>query len=433
MVVMKIFVGGNKSCGIHNEADMIRNIVKNFSKWEIVNDYRDADEIVIIETCMSTYNSLVESIDYVERILSEKKDSCRVIVSGCLSRETKFELNDKQKDILDKVICIKSDKIIEYVCKVVDAKLSDRIIEQYRLPFSISGTRMAVSPVSGCLNHCSFCKSNYINFNLSSIPFEYLQKVTRNINELNNYGIAPNYMSISSSNLSLYGVDLYKKQMAHKAIRELTNSESIKFAEIGALINFYPGLIKEILDNEKIKYLFTSLESGSSRIYDLMNRPISLERWKDIVKIIRNNRPDIMINTEFICGFPTETIDDLKRTIDTIYELDINPQFIHPYTNSHCIPSSKLEQHSVEYCLESVKYADDRLMDIRNKYKDFVLSGEMYVLDMDDDEKTYIVLMIDGNVKEYKFEQFDKRYNVGDIIDRGMVKSKHLSKKKNWF
>ena len=427
----KIFIGGDKSCGIHNEADMIKSLVRNVSKWEIVNDYRNADIIIIIETCMSTYSNLVDSISYVENVLNEKNKDSRVVVSGCLARGTKFELNEKQKSILNRVTCVKSDKIIECVCNLIGIDSSKGIVDEYRLPFSISGVRMAVSPVSGCLNHCSFCKSNYINFNLNSIPFNYLEKVTRDINELNSYGIAPNYMSISSSNLSLYGVDLYKRQMADKAIRELTSSDSIKFAEVGAIINFYPELIREILENEKIKYLFTSLESGSPRIYNLMNRPISLERWKNIIRTIRENRPDIMINTEFICGFPTETIDDLKMTIDTIYELDINPQFMHPYCNSHCIPSSKLDQHTPWYCLESSRYAKDRLKDIRNRYRDFVLNGEMYVIDIDEVARTYIVLMIDGNVREISFDRFDKRYNVGDMIDRGLVKSKTLVKHMN--
>lgn len=426
----KIFLGGFKSCGVHNEKDMIEMLISRNPQYEIIDNYKDADIVIIIDTCMSTYEGILGSIDYVEKVLNDKKEDARVIVSGCLTKGIKFELPIDKKSILDKVECVLPDKVIEYVYKILNIKLDNNILDSFKIPFSIDLNGIQVSPVTGCLNHCSFCKTNFMNFSLKSSPYKNLKKMVYDIEKINSYGFALNHISIYSSNLSLYGIDLYRQPMAHTAINILTSPESIKFAEVGALINWYPELIKEILNNYKIKVIFISLESGSKRIYNLMNRPISLEKLIEVIKLIKRYRPDIIINTEFICGYPTETIDDLKRSIDLVYELDINPQFIHPYCNSPQLPSSKLPQHTFEYCTKSANYAEEKLLELRNKFEEKISSSEMYVIDKDDEFKIYTVMLIDGSIKYVRFDQFDREYNVNDLIYTNSVRCRHLVKRK---
>ena len=260
-----------------------------------------------------------------------------------------------------------------------------------------------------------------MNFDLKSVPFEYLEKLKVRMDEVNtNYLL--NYIRIGSSNLSLYGVDLYKEQRAHEAIKILTGADCIKWAEVGALINFYPKLINEIINNEKIKSVFISLESGSERVYNLMNRPIPLNKLKEIIKLIRKERPDILINTEIICGFPTETLSDLYKSIDTLYELDINPQFLHPYMNSYCVPSSKLQQHSLDKCIELVRYAEERLIGLSSKFNKFVRDGEKIVVSKDDELRLYSLMSIDGTVDYDFYDEFEEEYEVNDVFNRSLVK-----------
>ena len=166
-------------------------------------------------------------------------------------------------------------------------ELNDSILEDFKLPYSIKNNSVATSIVSGCLNNCSFCKKNFINFNLKSIPFYRIENMASEIDRIYCEGYPVYDIAIQSSNLSLYGVDLYGKQRSHEAIKSLTKPESIKFAQLGAIINWYPELLNEIINNPKIKTVFTSLESGSERVYNLMNRPISLNKLIDTIKIIK--------------------------------------------------------------------------------------------------------------------------------------------------
>lgn len=426
----KIFLGGPAACGIHFEKDMIKLYLSNHKLAELTKDYTEADIIVVIDTCMSTYDSIIGSLSYINELYCNKKSEAKVIVSGCLTRNINFELPGKCKDFLNKLTLIPSNKIIEYVMNELKYELNETILEDFELPYSIKNNSVATSIVSGCLNNCSFCKKNFIDFNLESIPFHRIEKMSSEIDKLNSDGYPIYSLAIQSSNLSLYGVDLYREQKCHDAISTLTKSESIKFTQLGAIINWYPELINEIINNPKIKTVFTSLESGSERIYNLMNRPISLNKLVETIKTIKKYRPDIIIDTEFICGYPTETIEDLKKTIELVQELDVNPLFIHPYHNSLQLPSSSLPQHSFNYNTECFYYANEKVQKLKSNQAERIKNGDMVVIDKYDHCNAYAVLLINGGVTNIRFDQLDREYNIGDIIPGGSLINKQLARKR---
>lgn len=358
----KIFLGGPLACGVHNEKNELEDYLWFEKDIELVDNYEDADLIVITDTCMGTYSNLEESITYLKNVLLTKKTNARVIVSGCLTKGVRFELPKEWKDILEKVEKVPPTKIREYILTILEIAFDEELKDKLKMPASSTlEYGLKFSPVEGCSNYCSFCKNNYMNFSLKSIPFEDIESYAQYINKLHSQGAPINFLQIHSSNLSLYGVDLYNEPKAHEVLNVLSKPDCIKFISASALINWYPELLKEILNNPKIKSIFISLESGSERIYNLMNRPITLKKIIQIIKTIRIYRPDIIINTEIICGFPTETVDDLDRTIELIQELDIRPIFAHPYIDSPQIPSSKLPQHSPEYIKEVLLYSSRQL------------------------------------------------------------------------
>ena len=210
----------------------------------------------------------------------------------------------------------------------------------------------------------------------------------------------------------------------------LTSPDCIKFVNLGALINFYPELIKEIIENSKIKIIFVSLESGSERIYNLMNRPISLKKLVEIIKLIKQFRSDIIIQTELMCGFPTETIDDLKKSIELVQELDISPIFAHAYINSKQIPSSQLPQHSYKYNIESRNYLVEKLQPLHQKYLTLIKNNQMIVVKKSNNKKIYLMLCVDGSFKRVNFDQIDKEYNVNEIIPANTIISKQIVKRR---
>lgn len=64
--------------------------------------------------------------------------------------------------------------------------------------------------------------------------------------------------------------------------------------------------------------LHLPLQSGSDRILKLMGRRYDMERYMRIVEELRAARPDIVLSTDIIVGFPGETEDDFRATVDAI-------------------------------------------------------------------------------------------------------------------
>lgn len=419
----KIWIGGYGACLVHNVKWMITSYIENHG-FELTEIVEEADLIIVTDTCLSTWNNFLYSIEYIKEILKRKKESTEVVVSGCFSKGVKFELTEEQKELLSKITIVKEKNLVDYIVTLLT---KENVPDSLDIPFSIYEYSITVSPVIGCLNHCAFCKSHYLNFNLESYPFKSVKELTEDI-ETNNYPF--HHIAIHSSNLSLYGFDLYRKRRAHEVIEMFTRPDKIKFAYVGCLINWYPELVEEIIRNSKIKEIFISLESGSERVYKLMNRPISLENLIRLIRFIKKERPDIIIHTEFIAGFPTETIDDLKKSIALAYELDVFPAFLWPYENSEQIPASKLQEYSMSYCLEATNYINRELQPLQEKFKNRILSGEMLVVDKLEKTGLYVALLANGILKNVRFDQLDRDYQEGEIIPANTVKPKQLVKRK---
>jgi len=426
----RIFIGGVEVCSVHNEKNYLKRLILKSSTVKLTNNYRKADIIVLLDTCAASYDNAINSINLIKTVLDSKKKDSSVIVSGCLANGLNCEIPDIYKEVLSQVNIVDSAEIINYI---FENYLSDPSLTITQLNYSLDifGTKIKVSPVSGCLNNCSFCKNNSIlNFPLKSKDIDELKILASEMSKINEKSEFKNviYANIFSSNLSLYGVDKYGVQRAHEAIDILTSPENIKYVTVGFLINWYPELLDCIILNKKIKRIYISLESGCERVYNLMNRPISLKNLETIIKTIKQERPDIQIITEIIAGFPTETLPDLKKSIKMIYELELYPEYVWDYFDSPTISSSKLPQHPRGYSEWISKWADRELLLLKDKLDKDIYNGERYVMYKDNRRRAYLTMLTNGVIDKVDFDQLDEEYNIGDFILPNSIKSKQLTK-----
>ena len=160
----------------------------------------------------------------------------------------------------------------------------------------------------------------------------------------------------------------------------------------------------------------------------MMNRPIELNKLIEIIKRIRRERPDIFIRSEMIAGFPTETLDDLKRTIDLFYELDINPAYIWSYINSPFIKSSEYPQYNGNYLNVAARYAEEKLKPLQDKH-DLKEKYEALVTEKNDEFKGYQLLYPNGDTEFVRYNRITGKYEEGDIISQNNIKPKYFIKK----
>jgi tRNA-2-methylthio-N6-dimethylallyladenosine synthase len=103
------------------------------------------------------------------------------------------------------------------------------------------------------------------------------------------------------------------------------------------------------------------LQSGSSRILKAMRRTYSRERYLRLVDDLRSAIPDLALTTDVIVGFPGETEDDFRETIEVVEEVRFDGAFTFVYS-----PRSGTEAAAMpEQVPDDVKHARiERLVDV---------------------------------------------------------------------
>jgi tRNA-2-methylthio-N6-dimethylallyladenosine synthase len=75
------------------------------------------------------------------------------------------------------------------------------------------------------------------------------------------------------------------------------------------------------------EHVHLPLQAGSSRILKLMRRTYDRGRFMDRVALLREHVPDVAITTDIIVGFPGETEDDFRETLEVCEEVGFDGAF----------------------------------------------------------------------------------------------------------
>ena len=128
------------------------------------------------------------------------------------------------------------------------------------------------------------------------------------------------------------------------------NGNKITFSKLLERVNDVPGnfqirftspnpadfsdeLIKAMAKCEKVaKFLNLPAQSGDNEILKKMNRPYTVEQYKNLVKKIRQKIPDINLSTDVIVGFPGETKKQFGNTVKLFKEIRFNIAYISKYS-----------------------------------------------------------------------------------------------------
>ena len=101
-------------------------------------------------------------------------------------------------------------------------------------------------------------------------------------------------------------------------------------------------------------YLHLPVQSGSDRVLKAMNRKHDAASYLRVIDRIRAARPDILLSSDFIVGFPGETDADFQATLDLIETVGFGQAYSFKYSERPGTPAAERPQVD-----EAVK--DDRL------------------------------------------------------------------------
>jgi tRNA-2-methylthio-N6-dimethylallyladenosine synthase len=80
------------------------------------------------------------------------------------------------------------------------------------------------------------------------------------------------------------------------------------------------------------EHVHLPLQSGSTRILKAMRRTYTRDRYLRLVSELREAIPDLALGTDVIVGFPGETEDDFRETLDVVEEVGYDSAFTFVYS-----------------------------------------------------------------------------------------------------
>jgi len=165
----------------------------------------------------------------------------------------------------------------------------------------------------GCDKFCSFCVVPFTRGRERSRP---LRGVVEEVRGLVEQGFRD--VTLLGQNVNSYRDGLQDFADLMRSVAMVDSSLRVRFTTSHPQ-DMSDRLIETIARHDTIcKYVHLPLQSGSDRILDLMGRTYTVDHYLGLVAKLRAAIPGVSITTDLISGFPTETGDDHRRTVDLV-------------------------------------------------------------------------------------------------------------------
>ena len=154
-------------------------------------------------------------------------------------------------------------------------------------------------------------------------------------------------ITLLGQNVNAYGKDLEEEYNFASLLEDVakTGIPRIRFVTSHPW-DFTDEMIDVIQKYENIMpYIHLPLQSGSSRILKLMGRRYTKEEYLTLYKKIKEKIKNVSITTDIIVGFPNETKEDFKETLEVVKECKFDGAFTFIYSPREGTPASKIKDN----------------------------------------------------------------------------------------
>ncbi|MEM2062859.1 MAG: tRNA (N(6)-L-threonylcarbamoyladenosine(37)-C(2))-methylthiotransferase [Candidatus Nitrosocaldus sp.] len=310
--------------------------------YELAGSFEEADASIIV-TCVvkdATANRMVERIKH----LSSKP----LVVAGCMAKaepERVKRLNPKASILAPNAIERVGDALTSALSGRGIALLDDSIKSKVGLP------RIRVNPVisivqigSGCLSECTFCETRLAKGKLTSYR---AGDIVRQVREDIEQGCKEVWLT--STDNGAYGRDIGTNLA--ELIKAVCSIDAEFMIRVGMMNPQYlPSMLDDLIevyrDDKVFKFLHIPVQSGSDRVLRLMRRGHRASTFIDIARRFKRELKHCTIATDMIVGFPGESEEDFKASIDLLLEVEPDVVNVSKYSARPNTEASSMEQLS---------------------------------------------------------------------------------------
>lgn len=308
-----------------------------------LNGYREAGEgepadVCVVNTCTVTREGDAKSRQSIRRLHQEQPNAA-IVVMGC------YATRDPQ-----------AVKRLPGVAQVIEdkQKLADELKPWgvTHLPRGITRfdghQRAFVKVQDGCLLRCSYCIIPSVR---PVVRSRTVEEICDEVSALAGQGYQE--VVLTGVHLGHYGFDLSRgkpkqnwTRLWHllRALNGLAGEFRIRLSSLEAA-EARDDLVQALRDLPRVvPHLHLCLQSGSDRILARMKRRYTSKGFLERCRRIRTALDRPAFTTDVIIGFPGETEDDFRATLDVLREVGFCKIHVFSYSPREGTPAAELKE-----------------------------------------------------------------------------------------
>ena len=349
------------------DSELVEGILTKLG-LEKTSDYDEADAI-FLNTCAIRENAETKVHSKLGNLHKIKLNKPHLIIGvlGCMAQNLKDDLL-KNKPYVDIILGPDSYRKIPDLLNrhitdnksIVDTKLSRHEVYENLFPKRGDTFNAWVSIMRGCNKFCSFCivpftRGRERSRSVESIVEEVKKAVEKGFIEITLLGQNVNSYKFEGKSFS----DLLL------AVSEIEGVKRIRYTSPHPQ-DINVELLEVMASRKNIcNYVHFPLQSGSNEVLKRMNRTYTREHFYDMAMKIREIMPNCGLSTDIIVGFPGETDEQYRETLDLMEAIKFNSAFTFKYSPR---PYTKAEQFSDQIAEDIKKERLDEMLILQRKH-----------------------------------------------------------------
>ncbi|MDC0511459.1 tRNA (N6-isopentenyl adenosine(37)-C2)-methylthiotransferase MiaB [Pelagibacteraceae bacterium] len=383
----------------------------------------------VLNTCHIREKATEKVYHDIGRVKKEFRNKKKpiVLIAGCVA-QAEGDILLKKENYIDAVIGPQSyHQINEMISRLeknpkpinfTEFDVIEKFDSLNYIKNSDNKTSSFLTIQEGCDKFCKFCVVPYTRgaeFSRS------IDELVRESKQLVNNGSKE--ITLLGQNVNAYNYQGKKLSDLILEISQISELKRIRYTTSHPR-DFTEDLIKVHKDCEKLMPLIhLPVQSGSNKILGNMNRKHKIEEYLKIIKKLKSIKPGLEFSSDFIIGYPGESDDDFKQTLELMKKVEFINSYSFIYSARPGTPAFSLKKINDNVSKERLNVFQNLAKKIKTQYKETLLT------------KTVPVLFENKIKNENKYFGRDEHFNsvivesnenlIGKIKDVKITKCNH--------
>lgn len=335
------------------DSEVVASILAD-AGFDTTAEFTDAD-LILINTCAIRDNAEQRVRHRLQHLgsVKKKKKGALIGVLGCMAERLKEKFLEEEK-LVDIVAGPDSYRALpglieeaETGQKAVNVLLSreETYAEISPVRLNSNGVTVFISIMRGCDNMCSFCVVPFTRGRERSRDYRSILQEAKELFDKGYREVTLLGQNVDSYRFSEDPKLVGKKLLDAKYDERVVNFAGLleKVAQISPLlrVRFSTSHPKDMTDDvlhtmakypNICRYVHLPVQSGNSRVLELMNRTYDREWYLNRIEAIRRIVPDASISTDIITGFCTETEEEHQDTLSLMEQVRYSMAYMFFYS-----------------------------------------------------------------------------------------------------